>query len=70
VSNLLPTRWLVQLVLYTTHGVQVRQVPVATDGRGQATISGLGTDVERAVVAIAPTAAQTTVSSNYTLAVQ
>lgn len=70
VSNLLPARWLVQLVLYTTHGVQVRHVPVSPDGRGAATISGLGTDVRRVVVAISPTAVQTTVPSSYTLAVK
>lgn len=70
VANLLPTGWLVQLVLYTNHGVQVRQVQVSELGHGQATISGLGGDVKRAVLAISPTAPQTTIPSSYTLTVK
>ena len=70
VANLLPVGWLVQLVLYTDHGVQVRQVPVSELGQGQATISGLGGDVKRAVLAISPTAPQTTIPSSYTLTVK
>ncbi len=70
ISNTLPTRWLVQLVLYTTHGVQVRQMPLSPTVDGQATIAGFGADVQRVVVALSPTAPQTTVPSNYTLSVQ
>jgi hypothetical protein len=70
ISNLLPTRWLVQMVLYTTHGVQVRQVDLSPDATGQATITGLGTDVQRVVLAVSPTALQTTIPSRYTLVVK
>ncbi|SRR5579883_490199 len=69
ISNLLPTRWLVQMVLYTSHGVQVRQVDLSPDATGQATITGLGKDVQRVVLAVSPTALQTTIPSNYTLVV-
>jgi len=70
VANVLPTGWLVQLVLYTTHGVEVRQVPLSSVVDGQATISGFGGDVQRVVAVLSPTAPQTTVPSNYTLSVQ
>ena len=67
IANVLPTRWFVQLVLYTTHGVKVQQVDLAPDVSGSATITGLGGDVQRAVLAISPTAPQTTVQGAYTL---
>jgi hypothetical protein len=70
VANLLPTHWLVQIVLYTRQGVQVRQMALSATAEGQATVIGLGRDVQRVVVAISPTAPQTTVPSNYTLTVQ
>ena len=70
VANVLPTHWLVQLVLYTRQGVQVRQLPLSATADGQATVTGLGHDVRRVVVAISPTAPQTTVPSNYTLTVR
>jgi len=70
VANVLPTGWLVQLVLYTTHGVEVRQVPLSSVVDGQATVSGFGGDVQRVVAVLSPTAPQTTVPSNYTLSVQ
>jgi hypothetical protein len=70
VANLLPTHWLVQLVLYTWQGVQVRQMPLSATADGQATVTGLGHDVQRVVVAISPTAPQTTIPSSYTLTVQ
>ena len=67
IANLLPTRWLVQLVLYTTHGVVVRPLALSHDATGAATISGLGRDVRRVVVVISPTAPQTTIPSGYTM---
>jgi immune inhibitor A len=70
VANLLPTHWLVQLVLYTRQGVQVRQMPLSATADGQATVTGLGHDVRRVVVAISPTAPQTTIPSGYTLTVR
>ncbi len=70
IANALPTRWLVQLVLYTTHGVVVRPLSLALDATGATTITGLGRDVQRAVVAISPTAPQTTIPSGYTLTVR
>ncbi len=70
VSNILPTQWLVQMVLYTTTGVKVRQMTLSPTGDGTATISGLGKDVKRVVLAISPTAPQTTIPSRYTLNVQ
>lgn len=70
ISNILPARWLAQLVLYTTHGVQVRQISLSPTAGGQATIGGFGSDVQRVVVALSPTAPQTTVPSSYTLSVQ
>jgi hypothetical protein len=70
VANLLPTHWLVQLVLYTRHGVHVDQMPLSATAEGQATVIGLGRDVQRAVVSISPTAPQTTVPSSYTLIVR
>jgi len=70
VANLLPAHWLVQLVLYTRRGVQVRQMPLSATADGQATIGGMGGDVQRVVVAISPTAPQTTIPSSYTLTVR
>jgi hypothetical protein len=70
VSNWLPTNWLVQAVLYTKHGVEVRAIQVAQSGDGSASISGLGSDVQRVVLAISPTAPQTTVPSEYSLTVR
>jgi immune inhibitor A len=70
IANTLPTRWLLGLVLYTTHGVVVRPLSLAPDATGTATITGLGRDVRRAVVAISPTAPQTTIPSGYTLTVR
>ena len=70
VANVLPTHWLVQVIRYTHRGVNVRSLPVAADGSGQATLSGLGHDVQPLVVVIAPTAPQSTISSTYTLLVR
>jgi hypothetical protein len=60
----------VQLVLYTSHGVVVQQLPVAADGSGTATITGMGGAVHRAVLVVSPTAAQTTIPSSYTVHVR
>src|SRR5919199_496424 len=70
VANVLPTHWLVQLMLYTRQGVQVRQMPLSATADGEATVTGLGRDVQRVVVAISPTAPQTTIPSGYTLTVR
>ena len=70
ISNVLPTHWVVQLVLYTGHGVVVQQVPVTPNGSGTATLTGLGGDVQRAVLVVSPTAAQTTIGSSYTVDVR
>lgn len=67
VGNILPAHWLVQLILYTTHGVQVRQMSLSPEATGEITIGGLGGDVQRVVAAISPTAPQTTIPGAYTL---
>jgi len=70
IANLLPTRWFVQFVLYTTHGVVVRPLALLPDATGEAMISGLGHDVRRVVVIISPTVPQTTVPSSSTMTVR
>ena len=70
VHNILPTEWQAQAIIYSGHGIEVRQVPLSAQARGQTTITGLGGDVQRVVLAISPTAPQTTVPSNYNLSVR
>jgi hypothetical protein len=67
-ANILPQRWLVQLVSFGDNGIAVERLPIASDQTGRWNIH-LGQDVERAVLAISGLTPGTTELARYWFAV-
>jgi immune inhibitor A len=67
-ANVLPQRWLVQLITFGKDPTSVERLPIASDQTGRWTIH-LGTDVERAVLVVSGLAPVTTEPANYWFAV-
>jgi hypothetical protein len=64
-GNTLAEHWIVQAIIYGSHGVQVTRMPVDVDGRGSLRIPRGSSHV---VVEISPVAPLTTRTARYTLA--
>ena len=67
-ANVLPQRWLVQLITASQDGMTVERLPVEQDQTGRWNIH-LGGDVDRAVIAISGLTRGTTETARYWLAV-
>ena len=68
-DNLAPQEHLVQVIEFGEE-TTVRQMEIDAGGRGEMTLSGFGSGLERAIVVVAPVAPKTTLPSEYVLSVE
>jgi hypothetical protein len=66
-SNILPSNWMVQLVAYTTKGISVSTMSLASTERGSITVNPAKQGLKKLVVVVFTTAPKTTVWTNYQL---
>jgi hypothetical protein len=69
IANVLPQRWYVAALQYTTSGVKVVPVEVDATGQGTLTIPGLGRTASKAVLVVSALAPTTTELATYRLSV-
>lgn len=69
-DNIVPQRFGLRLVEYRADGISVRDFPLDQFQRGSITIRGLGGEVTRAVLVVAPMAPRTIEPTRYTVELQ
>ncbi|HIC90363.1 MAG TPA: hypothetical protein EYP04_13300 [Anaerolineae bacterium] len=69
-DNVLPQRWLVQLIELTPDGPQVRRMALDDQQRGQLSVEGLGRNHKKAVLVISALAPVTTEVASYQYAIK
>jgi len=69
-DNIVPQRFGLRLVEYRPNGVSVRDFPLDQFQRGSMTINGLGGEVSRAVLVVAPMAPRTIEPTRYIVEIQ
>lgn len=66
-GNAVAADWTLDLVLYTSHGVHIRHVPVSAAGNLSTTLDPAKDGIKRVVTVVFVTAPKTSVQSSYTL---